>query len=223
MKKPTLICIIGPDGVGKTTQANMLLKIFNETGKKYEYKWHRFFHFFSLPVLAIAKLLGYSKTERYGRYKIGYHQFYKSRLISVLYTYLLFLDTMISTLLKMYLPVKLFKKCFIADRFVYDTLVDLMISTKNYTLYKDRIGKFFLRMVPKWSTTILLIANENELKKRRIDVLYDKTLSQKIFLYKALAEECNIPLVEADAGKEKVLKEILYIVKHESKADTPLK
>lgn len=212
--KNRLICIIGPDGVGKTNQVTMLIDRLREKGINCEYKWLRFYHFFSSPLLAFARLMGLSevKTLENGG-KIGYHYFYKSRVISSLYLIFLFIDTLVLIIIKIYIPIKLFKKTIVCDRFVYDTIVDLMVSTRNYEIYKSKIGELFLGLIPKDSKIIMLVMDEEILKKRREDVMYDKTLNLRIKLYKKLAGEFGIPMIDASLPMEEVKKSLMRTIK----------
>jgi len=207
--KNRLICIIGPDGVGKTTQVKMLIDRLRKEGINCEYKWLRFHHFFSLPLLGFARLMGLSevKTLKSGG-KIGYHYFYRSKAISSLYPIFLLIDTLIFITNKIYIPMKLFKKTIVCDRFVYDAIVDLMISTGNYEIYKSKIGKLFLSLIPQNSRIIMLIANEEILRKRREDVMHDTTLNLKIKLYKKLADEFDILTIDAGLSIEEIQKNI---------------
>lgn len=154
------ICISGPDGTGKSTQVELLIDSLKEVGYHYEYRWLRFHHLLSLPLLAFARLIGLSevKTLDSGE-KIGYHYFYKSKIISFLYSILLLSDTAIYTTTKVYIPIYLFRKKIIYDRFIYDTLVDLMVSTGNYDIYKSNIGNLFLKLIPENTSAVMLIAN----------------------------------------------------------------
>ncbi|WP_321422014.1 hypothetical protein [uncultured Methanobacterium sp.] len=207
--KNKLMCISGPDGTGKSTQVDLLIKYFKGKGINYEATWLRFNHIFSLPLLGIARLMGLSEviTLESGN-RLGYHYFYKSKTISSLYTILLLLDTIINTLFKVYIPVFIFKRNIIYDRFIYDTMVDLMVSTGTYIAESHR-GKLFLRLIPKNSVSILLITNVETLRQRRDDVLYDKTLEQKINLYHKLSEKFNILVVDANQSVENVHQELL--------------
>lgn len=209
-----LICIIGPDGTGKTTQANLLIDSFKKKGTDYEYKWLRFYHFFSLPLLGFARLIGLSevKTLENGE-KIGYHYFYKSKLVSKIYYLFLFLDTYFLIFFKIYLPTKLFNNKLICDRFIYDTIVDLMISTGNYNAYKSNIGKLFLKLIPKNTNTVLLITDEKTLRNRRDDLFHDENLKLKIKLYKQLSEIYNIPVIDAGLPIKEIQKDLIKKIK----------
>ena len=209
-----LICIIGPDGTGKSTQVNLLINSLNKKGIKYEYQWLRFHHFLSLPVLALARLLGLSevKTLENGE-KVGYHYFYKSKIISFFYSLTLLFDTFIFTVIKVYIPIYLLKKNIIYDRFIYDTLIDLMISTGNCDAYKTIFGSSFIKLVPKKSRVIMLIANENNLRDRREDVNHDKTLRLKIKLYNRLSRLYDITVIDAALNIEEVQNRIYDNIK----------
>ncbi len=208
-----LICIIGPDGTGKSTQVNLLIYSLREKGINYEYRWLRFHHLFSLPILVLARLMGLSevKTLENGD-KIGYHYFYKSKIISQLYSLLLFLDTVIFTIVKVYIPLKVLNKNIVCDRFIYDTLIDLMVSTRNFDLYRSTTGKRFLSVLPKNSGSLMLIADENTLRDRREDIKYDMNLNLKINLYKKLAQKYKIPVINSNLPVNEVNMQILELI-----------
>ncbi|MEN6554377.1 MAG: hypothetical protein ABFC34_16010 [Methanobacterium sp.] len=204
-----ILSIIGPDGVGKTTQIERIIYKLNKEGIKYESKWLRFNHILSLPLLVIARLMGLSEiiTLESGN-RLGYHYFYKSKTISALYTLLMLLDTIINTFFKVYIPIFVFQRNIIYDRFIYDTMVDLMVSTGN-CIDESYSGKLFLKLIPRKSISVLLITDVATLRKRRDDVMYDKTLEQKINLYQKLSEKFKISVVDANQPVENIHKELL--------------
>lgn len=214
MKLPRLICIIGPDGTGKTTQAKMLIKYLKEKGLEYEYRWMRFHHFISLPVLGLARILGLTevRTLPNGK-KIGYHHFYKSKLISAIYPLTLYMDTLLATIFKLYVPLKVQKKRIICDRFIYDTLVDLAIDLDNLEIMNSKIAKKFLKLVPRDCLTILLLTSYKKIKERREDLKFDKSLKKRIEIYKEISKRFpQIRIIDASLDIESVHKQILDIV-----------
>lgn len=208
--KNRLICIIGPDGVGKSTQADILIRYFENKGIKFRYQWLRFHHLFSLPLLALGRVLGLSevKTLKNGA-KIGYHYFYKSKVFSGLYIILLLIDTYLFTIMKVYIPIKIFRRNIICDRFIYDTLIDLMISTGDYNLYESNFGKLFLNLIPHEAKTIMLLTEEEDLKDRREDVRFDENLNLKINLYKKMAKKFSILNLDASLSVQEIQCNIL--------------
>lgn len=203
--KSKLICISGPDGTGKSTQIALLIDSLKNAGYTYEYRWLRFHHLFSLPLLGLARLLGLSEVVTLDNGdKIGYHYFYKSKIISNLYKASMFLDTLIFTTYKVYIPTMLFNKRLVCDRFIYDTIVDLMISTDDNQIYKKLTGKLLLALIPDESNIIVLITNEEYLISRREDLKHDKTLKQKIIFYSVISDTFDIPIIDASMSVYKI-------------------
>jgi thymidylate kinase len=211
---PRVICIIGPDGTGKTTQVKMLIKYLKENGYNYEYRWMRFHHFISLPVLALARILGLTEIQQLpnGK-KIGYHHFYKSKLISNLYMISLYLDTLLAMVFKIYIPIKIRKKYIICDRFIYDTLVDLIVDLDNFEILDSMLGRLFLKLIPKDCLVIMLLAPYEKIRDRRVDLKYDKSLEKRMGIYNKIAEKFKIKKVDASLGIKSVHKEILSILR----------
>lgn len=205
-----LICISGPDGTGKSTQASLLIESLKEAGIHYEYRWLRFHHLFSLPILGVARLLGLSEivTLSNGE-RIGYHYFHRLRLISHLYKVSMFLDTLFFTIYKVYIPIIIFKKNLVCDRFIYDTLVDLMISTGDHQIYKSFIGDLLLRLIPDHSYIIIMLTDKKHLIGRREDLKYDKTLKLKINFYSDFSDKFNIPIIDANQPVGKIQQEFI--------------
>jgi len=214
MELPWLICIIGPDGTGKTTQVEMLIKYLKEKGFEYEYRWMRFHHFISLPVLGLARILGLTEVQTLpnGK-KIGYHYFYKSKLISAIYPLTLYLDTLLATIFKLYVPLKVQKKRIVCDRFIYDTLVDLAIDLDNLEIINSKIAKRLLKLVPRDCLIILLLTSYEKIKERREDLKFDKSLEKRIEIYKEVSKRFpQIRIIDASLDIESVHKQILDIV-----------
>ncbi len=207
-----LICISGPDGVGKSTQAELLIENLINSGLNAEYRWMRFNHFLSLPILALGRLFGLSEITSFNGHKIGYHHFERSHFLSTLYSISLLLDTLISTIWKVYFPIKFQGRYIVCDRFIYDTIVDLMISTSEQSIYKERLGKIFLKLIPEDSKFLMLITDEESLRKRRDDVKYDKNLALKIALYYQLAEYFNIPIIDGNLTVKEINTKILGLL-----------
>lgn len=203
------VCIIGVDGTGKTTQAKLLIHKLTQENCIAEYRWVRFHHLFSLPLLFIARFLKLSEVQKIDENsEIGYHYFERSKIISFLYPYLLYIDTLIDVFLKIYIPI-LSGKLLVCDRFIYDTLVDVMVSTKNYDFLNSKLCTMYINLIPKNAIVLMLATEESILKGRRVDVFCDKTLPLRIKLYKQVSEYFSIPFIDASLNIDEIHEQIL--------------
>lgn len=198
-QKPIFICITGIDGVGKTTHVNLILEHLRKKGIKCQYKWLRFHHFFSLPLLAFCRIAGYTHLSTLGHFqKCSYHEFYKSRCVSTVYPWVLFFDTSIFAIIRVYIPM-FFGTSIVCDRFIYDTLIDVAVATKDQEIYKKPIGKLFLKLIPKNAHFVMLALDKSIIFSRRPELKEDLTFDERYALYEALSSQFNID-VEANSG-----------------------
>jgi len=207
-----LICIIGPDGAGKTTQARLLQKKLEQAGIQCKYVWLRFNHKISLPLLAFARAVGLSRAQQLksGK-KLVYHNFDKYRPVAFLYQYTLLVDVLLSSLMKVRIPL-LLGKTVVCDRFVHDSLVDLIVSTKNVALLDDIVGRLFIALVPN-AKIIMLYERMETLESRREDVKEDKNLQFRIRLYDMVASEFNVLVVRGDESISMIHSRIMQIIR----------
>lgn len=201
-----IICIIGPDGTGKSTQARMLMDTLQSRGIECRYRWLRFHHFLSLPVLGLARLMGLSGTRVLDDgTRIGYHSFSRSRLVSALYPVLLFADTLGYYLAFVALPSRITGTTFVCDRFIHDTIIDLMISVGTDAFERLPMKKYFFGMIPGENLKVFLLnADDSVLIKRRNDIKHDAALSIRIKLYNEAAQICDIKRIDASLPIEEI-------------------
>ncbi len=100
----------------------------------------------------------------------------------------------------------------VSDRFVYDTLVDIMIDTGDYKIYKKLIGRLFLSLEPKNARIILLDLDESLIKERRPEMVYDTSLSKRRELYHEIAREFKIPIIYNNREIDEVQEEIYSVL-----------
>jgi thymidylate kinase len=196
MNRTMFICITGIDGVGKTTHVNLIIKHLHGKGIKCQYKWLRFHHLFSLPLLAFCRVAGYTRVSTLGdSQKCSYHEFYKSRFVSSIYPWILFVDTFLFTTIKVYIPM-FFGISIVCDRFVYDTLIDLAVATKYSDIHKKRVGKLFLKLIPKNAHFVMLSLEKSTILLRRPELKNDLTFDERYALYEYLSSQFNIDVEE---------------------------
>ena len=203
-QKPMFICITGIDGVGKTTHVNLILEHLREKGIKCQYKWLRFHHLFSLPLLAFCRVAGYTRLSTLGSsQKCSYHEFYKSRFVSSVYPWILFLDTFLFTVIKVYIPM-FFGISIVCDRFVYDTLIDMAVATKDHEIHKKPVGKSFLKLIPKNAWFVMLDLDKSTIFSRRPELKDDLTFDERYRLYQSFINLFKIDVVDNGGTVEDV-------------------
>lgn len=204
-QKPMFICITGIDGVGKTTHVNLIIEHLREKGIKCQYKWLRFHHFFSLPLLAFCRVAGYTRVSTLGNsQKCSYHEFYKSRLVSAIYPWILFFDTFLFTTIKVYIPM-FFGTSIVCDRFVYDTLIDIAVATKDHEIYKKPVGKLFLKLIPRDAKFIMLTVDKPTIFLRRCELKDDITFDERYVIYDKFSDVFDIDVFSNGGIKTKNL------------------
>lgn len=204
-----LVCIIGPDGAGKTTQIRILEETLEDQNIGVRYMWLGFRHVLSLPILGIARAVGLSETEEApDGTAVGYHYFWRSRVLSTIYPLVLYLDTLLFIVPLVYFYTYFTDTVVLCDRFVYDTLVDVMVSVGEYDLHTSRLGRMFLTLIPEETETVLLLAEPEVLRTRRVDVEVDNTIDTKVELYTRLADTYDITVVDASQPIDTIADEI---------------
>jgi len=94
------------------------------------------------------------------------------------------------------------------DRFALDTLADLMVDTKRDNLINCKIGKKFISTIPLNTKIISLRVDEEIIRSRKVDTLYDEHLSLKIKAYRHISEELELIEVLNNQPIEVVKREI---------------
>lgn len=213
-----LIIFMGTDGVGKSTHARMIHKYLADKGIMCKYEWLRIHHLISLPLLAYCRLIGLTKYEVKNGQRIGRHEFYRSQFVSNVYPSLLFMDMALVYIVKIAFP-SLLGKSIICDRYIYDTLVDLMISLNDFELFNKETGKVFLRLIPNDAKSLLIDLDEETIRERARqnstkpnsgELLMDETVETRRKLYRKIAEDLNIPIINnsdpIDVVQQKIIK-----------------
>ncbi len=204
------ICIIGLDGAGKTTHINILINKLKIDGR-YRYTWFRYNHLLSIFLLIYCRLAKLTVYEKINGEKIGRHEFYRSKIVSKLYPWILFIDTIPTYILKISIPTCLGYNI-ICDRFIYDTLVDLMIDLNDFDIHKKMIGRLFISLIPKNSNIILLDLDESIIRERRKELINDKSLTVRRIAYNKISKEFNIPIIQNNQSIHDVSRQINKIL-----------
>jgi hypothetical protein len=98
-------------------------------------------HYLSKPLLLFCRFVGLTEYENINGVRVGYHHFYRSKIISWLYVVLRGIDTWFDALFRVYIPARILGKTIICDRYIFDVLIDLMVDTHQFNLWNGLLAK----------------------------------------------------------------------------------
>ena len=200
--------LAGPDGSGKTTHMESVVKQFQSQNIVLKHIWIRSPKILSKPLMVYCRLAGLTRYKLINGLKVGKHEFYKSNTISQIFPYIQLFDMMITNFILLKIPMLFKKRNIIFDRFALDTLADLMVDTKRYNLHETWVGKKFITMIPENTKIIILDIDEKTARKRKNDVEHDPLLLDKIQVYQILAKDLQIKTINNNKPFNVVEKEI---------------
>jgi hypothetical protein len=205
---PSLIFITGVDGSGKSFFAEKLLEELKTRGLPVRHVWSRFNNICSKPLLAFCRLIGLNYYETKDGTRIGYHDFEKSKIISWCFIFCQLIDIWIVTLVKIW-PQIVKGKILVCDRGAYDTLIDVMVDTKNRSLCASKLGAAFLLLLPRNHQVFFLMRDSGRIFRSRPDVSIDKNFELRCALYRACAARFGWLTVDNNNAPEETLGRIL--------------
>lgn len=206
-----IIYCCGPDGSGKSTYLRDIDAYLKNQGYITTNVWIRSPKILCKPLMVYCHLTGLTKYQEINGCRYGTHSFEKSPLVKKLYPILQLIDFKIKW---HYISTFKIKKAdfVLLDRFVLDTLVDIMVSTKRLNLHETRIGSLFLNMLPKTAVTMLFIASPQIIRKRKLDTVYDGNLELKVRLFNDLGRILGIHIIDNDRPYLQVRTEVLQLI-----------
>lgn len=209
---PRVICLIGVDGVGKTTQANALARHLERRGRPAAVVWLRFSHRWSLPVLALARLVGASTMRRVGDHRIGSHDWRRAPWVGRLYTRTLAWDLRLASRRRL---ARLLSggTTVVCDRFAHDSVVDLAVSFHDPAFIGSAAAQRLLRTPPLDRQVVLLDPGEpDHAVLRRPDLALDPKRAERIRAYRSLAMLVGLTTVDASGPAESVQRRLQELV-----------
>lgn len=196
---------MGIDGSGKTTVSEHLAEQLRARGYTVNVLWLRFNHVISKPLLGLCRVLGLTRYESHDGIRVGYHDFYRSRIISWLFILFQYLDAVRVTYFKVLPKVRGSKSVLILDRYVYDILIDVMVDTRMETLDKGRVGRAFKALIPEGTLSVLVDRDLDKVLEVRPEGQVDDNFEHRYRFYKELALDPSVSTVTNDASLETLL------------------
>jgi thymidylate kinase len=158
---PRAIIFFGPDGSGKTTQANMLISELDRKGIRNKKLWLRSLH--TLAFLISKASMYIMKLDDIYQLRTKYSDHAAFRII---WYSIEFVSILPLILAKFYLPL-LQGYVIVAERFVIDWVVSVAYATNNPSLVDSWLASFVMYFIPKQSVLVYIDAEYSSILSRR--------------------------------------------------------
>jgi thymidylate kinase len=208
---PRCIHLAGADGSGKTTQAKAILVRLEQQGIPVRQVWLRFPQLFCVPFLIYARVCGYSRYEVINGNEHGYWDFADSWIMVNVFPWALWLDTLLFSLVKIYLPLWR-GNTVVCDRFITDIVADLLTGIEDPRFDERRVGRLFWALLPA-GTRIVICDLETEVARQRSPELKgDRTHPRRRQVYLNLARRHNLPVISTLEPVETTTTRLLQVI-----------
>ena len=150
-------------------------------------------------------MIGLTKYETCDGIRVGYHDFYKSSVISFLFILFQYLDAVRVKYTKILPVLKKPNHIIILDRYVYDILIDLAVDTRKNNLIYSWFGRRFRDLLPKDSITILVRRDLQTVLDVRPEGKVDRNFESRYKHYQQLNENLGINVINNEGTLEELL------------------
>ncbi len=158
---PRAIIFFGPDGSGKTTQADMLISELNRKGIRNKKLWLRSLH--TLAFLISKASMHIMKLDDIYQLRTKYSDHTAFRIIWYFIEFVSILPLIVA---KFYFPL-LQGNVIVAERFVIDWIVSVAYATNNPALVDSWFAGLVMYFIPKQSALVYIDAEYSSILSRR--------------------------------------------------------
>jgi thymidylate kinase len=209
---PKAICLVGSDGTGKTAHAVRILDDLQSRGQKCRYVWFGQPYLLANPFMFICNRLGYTKNHRLSNgITCQEHQYYQNKALVLIWPWIQLFDLSLIVFFRVYLPVwqGIIVVC---DRFVPDTIVEVMTDIGDGNLISKTVGRLFAHLIPSFAVIIRLDVRAKTAFFRKTDVPDIRFLQIRRNNYDIISKRLCLSTLMAENSFDIVHKNIMQII-----------
>ena len=204
-----IISISGVDGCGKTTIIEGVRSVLEVQEYKTACVWLRYNHYLTKIFHAFCRLTGFTRYEWHNGIRVGYHEFYRSTLISALAITLNFIDTLLASFFLVYIPALFTRRIIICDRWIFDILIDLQVDTGKYLGPDSFWGRIFLKLVPGNAKCFVILRDSSMIEAARPEHAYDKNYIPRRELFTKWSKNSRYIAVDNNGSVQDTVRQVL--------------
>ena len=198
-----VLYLAGNDGVGKTTQAELLVSEIRRHGLECRYVWLRFPHLVSIPVLVLSRMLGVTRYYQEMGHTYGRWHFERAPRLASALLWCQVVDAAVYRAIRIE-PILRRGRIVVLDRFVYDIMVDIASAAEDPALLSGVPAGLLHWLLPRESRTVLLHCAPEVIRLRRPAAAPDPLLDTRSEMYLEIARHWDVPVVDAGGPVEAV-------------------
>ena len=210
---PKLIYVMGIDGSGKSTVSEHLAEQLRKQGYSVDILWLRFNHVLSKPLLGFCRLFGFTKYETCDGIRVGYHDFYKSSIVSYAFIFFQYLDALRVKYTKILPAMREKNKVIILDRYVFDILIDVAVDTRKDNLIHSWIGKQYRKLLPHDTVSILVRRDLSDVLNVRPEGVVDRNFESRYHFFESIKDDGDINTIENSGTLNELLNSAMKITR----------
>jgi thymidylate kinase len=182
MRLPRMIHFFGPDGAGKSTQVDILLKKFKEENAKVKKCWIRSPHTLAFILWRLMVKIGFYRSVSNplgAAYKFpAVDRNNGLRLFWSLIEFFSVLPLIIKTRISLFRGYTL-----IAERYILDTVTTIAYFINDINFLKSQVAKLFFYFLPRDTIFIFLDSDYETIFRRRAGFFNVKNINPRVRAY----------------------------------------